>query len=125
MDVTIYPGVMTKADNMTEIYISLKAVNKGVRPIVVTSYGLKSVKYGTIIYTFTKKLLKRNLCNLLPKKLSDGEACRALYPRKQIDSTMKKLNWEYPLEVKAFFNTNDGIFYSKSIELIDLSEYSI
>jgi len=65
------------------------------------------------------------LCDILPKKLSDGDACQALYPRKYIDSLMKDLNWEYPLEIKAFFNTNDGIFYSKSIELIDLSEYNI
>jgi len=104
-------------------YISLKAVNKGVRPIVVTAFGIRSVKYGTYIDTYLKKLVRRKLCTPLPKKLSDGEACIALYPRKYIESNIKRLNWDYPLELKAYFNTNDGIFYSESIKLSDLSKY--
>lgn len=123
LDVSILPGVITEADNMRNIYISIKAVNKGVRQIVITAYGLKVVKYGTIIDTYLEKLLRKNLCDRLPKKLLDGDACRSLYPRKIIDSTIKDLHWEYPLEVKAFFNTNDGIFFSEPIKLINLSKY--
>jgi len=108
-----------------ERYIAIKAVNKRVRPIVITAYGIRSVKYGTFINTYLKKLVRRNLCDPLPKTLSDGEACQALYPRKYIESNIKDINREYPLELKAYFNTNDGIFYSNSVELIDLSEYKI
>jgi len=122
LEVTIYEPFML---DTKERYIAIKAVNKGVRPIEITAYGIRSVKYGTFINIYLKKLVRRNLCDPLPKTLSDGEACRALYPRKFVDSNIKHINWEYPLELNAFFSTNDSIFYSKSIELIDLSEYNI
>ena len=122
LEATIYEPFML---DTKERYIAIKAVNRGVRPIEINAYGIRSVKYGTFINTYLKKLVRRNLCDPLPKTLSDGEACRALYPRKYVDSNIKYINWEYPLELKAFFNTNDGIYYSRSIELIDLSEYDI
>ncbi len=122
LEATIYIPIML---DTKERYIAIKAVNKGVRPIVITAYGIRSVKYGSYINTYLKKLVRRNLCDPLPKTLSDGEACQALYPRKYIESNIKDINWEYPLELEAYFNTNDGIFYSNSVELIDLSEYNI
>lgn len=104
-------------------YIAIKAVNKGVRPIVITGYGIRAVKYGTFINTYWKKFVRRKLATPLPKKLLDGEACLALYPRRYIEShTKHPINWEYPLELKAYFITNDGIFYSESMKLIDLSK---
>lgn len=121
LDISIQPGVIF-FDKMRGIYISLKAINKGERPIVVTAYGIIVVKYGTIINTYLKKLQRKGLIDKLPKKLSDGDACQVYYPRKYFDSTIKTLNWEYPLKIKAYFNTHEGIFYSKSVELSNLSE---
>ncbi|KKL13953.1 hypothetical protein LCGC14_2520610 [marine sediment metagenome] len=122
LEATIYQPLML---NTKERYIAIKAVNKGVRPIIITAYGIRSVKYGSFIDTYLKKLVRRNLCDRLPKTLSDGEACLSLYPRKYVESNVKDINWEYPIELKAYFNTNDGIFYSNSIELSDLSKYNI
>ena len=120
LKVVIFEPIMLDTNKR---YITIKAINKGVRPIVINGYGFQSVKYGTIINIYLKKLVRKKLITPLPKKLSDGEAYYAFYPRKYIESSIKNHNWEYPLELIAYFKTNDGIFYSKSFNLIDLSKY--
>ncbi len=33
---------------------------------------------------------------------------------------MKEEGWKYPIKVKALFNTNDGIFFSDTLELNEI-----
>jgi len=110
LDVTIYEPLVLDTNKQ---YIVIKAVNKGLRPIVITNYGFRSVKYGTIINIYNKKLVRKHLLDRLPKKLSDGEACIAFYPKKKFELSMKSTNWKFPFELLAYFNTNDGTYYSK------------
>jgi len=118
LEVKIHPTVSTEVDNFNEVYLSLTAVNKGTRPIIVTSYGFYIIKHDYQVTIISNNPLNRYLCDSLPKKLLDGEACSALYPRKVFEMHMKENNLKYPLEVKAFVNTNDGKFFSNPIELI-------
>ncbi len=118
LEVSIHPTALTEVD-LKDVFITIKAVNMSERPIVVISYSLYIVKEGYIYFIIANSIPNRYLCDRLPKKLLDGEACQALISRKHFEQDMKKNNWKYPLEVKAFFDTNDGRFYSNSIELKD------
>lgn len=118
LEVSIHPTALTDID-LKDVFITIKAVNKSVRPIVVMSYGLYIVKEGYIYFIIANSIPNRYLCDRLPKKLLDGEACQALISRKYFEQEMKNNKWKYPLEVKVFFDTNDGRFYSDSIELKD------
>jgi len=118
LEVSIHPTSLTEID-LNDVFITTKAVNKSVRPIVVNSYGLYIVKEEYIYFIMANSIPNRYLCDRLPKKLLDGESCQALISRKYFEQEMKENKWKYPLEVKAFFHTNDGRFYSNSIELKD------
>jgi len=122
LEVTISEPIMLDTNKR---YIQLKAINKGVRPITIIGYGMRSIKYGTFIEGYLKKLVRKKLAHPIPTKLSDGDAFFALYPRKYIESMIKSHGlWEYPFELECYFKTNDGIFFSKkSTKLIDLSKY--
>ena len=118
MEVNIYPTVSTGVDNFKEVYLSVTGVNKGIRPIIVTSCGFYMAKYNYQVIILSNKPENRYFCDFLPKKLLDGEAYHALFPRKEFEEHMEENKWTYPLEVKAFVNTNDGKFFSDPIELV-------
>jgi len=118
LEVSIHPTSLIQID-LNDVFITIKAVNKSVRPIVVNSYGLYFVKEEYIYFILANSIPNRGLCDWLPKKLLDGESCQALISRNNFEQEMKENKWSYPLEVKAFFHTNDGRFYSNSIELKD------
>ncbi|MFW9970595.1 MAG: Swt1 family HEPN domain-containing protein [Candidatus Odinarchaeota archaeon] len=114
LEVTIYEPLLLDTNKQ---YIAIKAVNKGLRPILITNYGFRSVKHGSIIFIYDKKLVKEHLFDELPKKLANGEACDALYPKKKFELSMKSSNWKYPFKLQAFFNTNDGTYVSEPYTL--------
>jgi hypothetical protein len=105
-----------------DVYISIKAVNKSVRPIVVNSYGIDIPQKGNVIYflqnPYQPKYLMIN--DLLPCKLEDGESCKAFFSRKDLKNMIKEKGWNYPFEARALFSTNDGKFYSETIEIRDI-----
>ena len=56
LEVTISEPIIL---DMNKRYIQLKAVNKGVRPITIIGYGMRSIKYGTFIEGYLKKLVRK------------------------------------------------------------------
>lgn len=56
----------------------------------------------------------------LPYKLQDGESCQAYLSRKDLEGIMKEEDWNYPIKVRALFNTNDGKFFSDTLELKEI-----
>lgn len=103
----------TLIGGLEETFISIRAVNKSVRPIVINSYGLDIVEENhiVIINPFHSEL--KFLNTPLPWKLGDGESCNAYISRSAFKDIMKEQGWNYPLKVRAAFQTNDGKFYSK------------
>ncbi|MBA7515192.1 hypothetical protein ES705_07231 [subsurface metagenome] len=105
-----------------DVYISIKAVNKSVRPIVVNSYGIEIPQKRMVIY-FVQSLdqPKYFMINThLPCKLEDGESCKAFLSTKDLKEMVKEQGWSYPFEARALFGTNDGKFYSEAIEIRDI-----
>lgn len=105
-----------------DVYIGINAVNKSVRPIIVNSYGIDIPQKGWVIYfiqtPYQPKYSKIN--DLLPCKLEDGESCKAFLSRNDLEEIIKEKGWNYPFEARALFNTNDGRFYSETIEIRDM-----
>ena len=56
----------------------------------------------------------------LPYKLNDGESCQAYLSRRDLEILMKEEGWDYPIKIRALFNTNDGKFYSDTLELNEI-----
>lgn len=106
-----------------DVYISIKAVNKSVRPIIINSYGIEIPKKGRVIYfvptAYQPKYIRINTS--IPCTLEDGESCQAFLSRKDLKKMMIRKGWDYPIEAKAIFNTNDGKFYSNEIELQEIN----
>lgn len=118
MEVSVHgAAIMPTLDD--DVYIAIEAVNKSVRPIIVKSYGLDIPKTGKVVYyiatTFKPKYLEIN--THLPCKLEDGESCKGFLSRKDFEGLISEEGWDYPIEARAIFNTNDGKFYSELIEL--------
>jgi len=105
-----------------DIYISINAVNKSVRPIIIKSYGVDIPKKNKVVYFIpTSFQLKYLMINpKLPYKLQDGESCPAYLSRKDMEGLMKEEGWKYPIKVRALFNTNDGKFFSDTLELNEI-----
>jgi len=105
-----------------DIYISINAVNKSVRPIIIKSYGVDVPKKNKVVYFIpTGYQFKYLMINPeLPYKLQDGESCQAFLSRKDLKEMMKEEGWKYPIRVRALFNTNDGKFYSDVLELFEI-----
>ena len=105
-----------------DIYINIRAVNKTTRPIVIKSYGIDiPTKEKTIYFAPTPYKPKYSMiCTHLPCKLQDGESCYAYLSRIDLEEMMRKEGWNYPIEVRARFNTNDGDFFSDLIELKEI-----
>ena len=106
-----------------EIYIGIIAVNKSERPIVVKSYGVEVPEKKKVIYfmatPFQPKYIMLNPS--LPYKLNDGESCQAYLSRRDLEGLMKEEGWNYPVKIRALFNTNDGKFYSDTLELNEIN----
>ena len=105
-----------------DVYIGINAVNKSVRPIVVNSYGIDIPQKGWVIYIMqTPDQPKYRMINThLPCKLEDGESCPAFLSRNDLKEIIKEKGWNYPFEARALFGTNDGRFYSETIEIRDI-----
>ena len=56
----------------------------------------------------------------LPTKLEDGDSCSAYIKRVDFENQSKESGYSLPTKVKAYFRTNEDIFYS---DLIELSEW--
>ena len=100
-----------------DIFISIKAVNKTIRPIIINSYGIEIInkEVVVIISPFHSKLKFIN--TPLPCRLRDGESCNAYISRPAFEAIMKEQSWLYPLNVRAVFQTNDEKFFSEEISL--------
>lgn len=105
-----------------DVYININAVNKSVRPIVINSYGIDIPQKGMVIYfiptAYQPKYVMIN--DRLPCKLEDGESCKAYLSRKDLKGIITEKGWNYPFEARALFVTNDGKFYSETIEIDDI-----
>ena len=116
LEVTIHPTTLNSS-NFDDVFISIQAVNKGIRPITVNSYGISIIKEEFNLWIPSHSVPNRFVCDRLPRKLLDGDACYAYLSRTYFEQEMEENGWKYPLEVKAFFSTTDGRFYSESIIL--------
>lgn len=103
--------------NFNDIFISVKAVNKSERPIIIRSYGINLPDYDYNIFISSTHPKLRLINTPLPSKLEDGESCEAFIERSYFEKMMTDEGWNYPIIVKAYFNTNDGAFYSNEITL--------
>lgn len=106
-----------------EIYIGIIAVNKSERPIVVKSYGVEVPEKKKVIYFMTTPFQPKYIMlnPRLPYKLNDGESCQAYLSRRDLEGLMKEEGWNYPIKIRALFNTNDGKFYSDTLELNEIN----
>ncbi len=106
-----------------DVYISVKAVNKSVRPIIIKSYGIDIPKKGKVIYFVPTAYQPKNLMinSPIPCKLEDGDSCQAFLSRTDLKEMMIREGWDYPIEARAIFNTNDGKFYSDVMELQEIN----
>ncbi len=117
LDVSIN-GTTLFPEYNNKIYIGVKAVNKSVRPIIINSYGFELVKekYKVVISPFHPE--HRPICTPLPWKLQDGEDCHAYISREAFKEMMIEHGWNYPLKIRGYYRTNDGMFYSDPIDLL-------
>ncbi|MHA1249006.1 MAG: ATP-binding protein [Candidatus Helarchaeota archaeon] len=121
LEVSIH-GVAIMPTIDDDVYISIKAVNKSVRPVIINSYGIDIPKKGKVII-FTPTILQQKYFMIntrLPYKLDDGESCQAFLSRKDLKEMMIREGWDYPIEARAIFYTNDGKFYSEIIEIQEI-----
>lgn len=116
LEVTNHPTTLNSL-NLDDVFISIKAVNKGIRPITVNSYGIYMINEEFNLWIPSHSVPNRFVCDPMPKKLLDGDACYAYLSKTYFEEEMEEHGWDYPLEVKAFFITNDGKFKSESITL--------
>jgi hypothetical protein len=100
-----------------DIFISVKAVNKSERPIIITSYGINLPEHSYNVFISTTHPKLRLINTPLPRKLEDGESCSAFIERLHFEKIIEDEGWKFPIIVKAFFNTNDGTYYSDEITL--------
>jgi len=113
------PTVLPTIDD--EVYISINAVNKSVRPIVINSYGIDILEKGRVIYIlqYPYPTNQYRINDRLPRKLEDGELCKAYLSIKEFKNIIKEEGWNFPSKVRAIFRTNDGRFYSEPIDIHD------
>ena len=103
-----------------DVFISVKAVNKSERPIVVTSYGISVPEKEKVVYISPLHPELMVLNTKLPIKLEDGESCNAYIDRPSFEEIMKKEGWSYPIQVQGVFTTNDGKYFSEDIILKEI-----
>ncbi len=105
-----------------DIYIGIKAVNKSIRPIIINSYGADVPEKNKVVYFIPTRYQPKYLMlnPKLPYKLQDGESCSAYLSRKDLEGIMKEGGWNYPIKVRALFDTNDGKFFSDTLELNEI-----
>ena len=99
------------------IYIGINAVNKSARPIIINSYGIEVPDTDKKIYISPFHPKNMLICTHLPCKIQDGEACNAFLSRHEFERIMNDEGWSYPINVRAYYETNDGKFFSDEIEL--------
>ena len=120
LDVNIETGSLL-IPLVEDILISIKAVNKSTRPIVITNYGIdfidKNEKMTIMSNNFSNPDPIKQFCDPLPKKIGDGENCSAYVGRVEVEKKLKEKGYIFPVEIRAFFRTNDGIFYSNVVDL--------
>ncbi|MFX1363309.1 MAG: hypothetical protein ACFFCE_16700 [Promethearchaeota archaeon] len=117
LDVSINGSMLIPGYN-NKFYIGVKAVNKSVRPIIINSYGFELLEeeYKVVISPFHPE--HRLICTPLPCKLQDGEDCHAFISREAFEDMMNEHGWNYPLKIRGFFHSNDGVFYSEPFDLL-------
>ena len=120
LDVSIHGLVLIQGDD--DMYICIEAVNKSVRPIIVNSYSIELPEKNEImIFVSTIKQPKYLMINSqLPCKLEDGEDCKAFLSRKDLEKIMSEKGWNYPIKIRALFDTNDGKFVSDTLDLDEI-----
>lgn len=113
---SIYSNILIGGiDN--KIFLGVRAINKTVRPITITAYGIAvpNEKMNVIISPTHPEHILIN--SKLPCEIKDGQSCGAYISKAGFKETMDENGWKFPLKVKAYFNTNDGVFMSKAITI--------
>lgn len=118
LEVSIHGG--TVIGGYDDVFISIKAVNKSERPIVVKSYGISVPGKEKVVYISPTHPELMFLNTKLPIKLEDGEDCIAYIDRPSFEIIMKKEGWSYPIQVQGVFTTNDGKYFSEDIILKEI-----
>ncbi|KKN27466.1 hypothetical protein LCGC14_0864380 [marine sediment metagenome] len=108
-------------DRSMERLISINAVNKSVRPIIVNSYGFHvedNNDNGLALFIQSPNRHPDTRFNTpLPIKLQDGDLCSAYYPIKDLREDLAELKITLPITIKGVITTPDGMFYSEEKEL--------
>lgn len=122
IEVSVDFGIVGKPGKVEDI-ISVRGVNKSIRPITVRSYGFQ------ILDNNDKKWLglwlrapnygdPATMFNTPPKtKLLDGDDCSGYYPISMFREDLSSHNITLPTKIKGVINTNDGAFYSEEKDL--------
>jgi hypothetical protein len=120
LDVHMHSSVITPGKE--DVYISIKAVNKSVRPIHIKGIGIELPKFKKAIF-FNPILFDDDVIftKPLPFKLEDGDDFSILVSRSFIEKRFEEEGWDLPVKLKAFFNTNDGRFNSQIMKLDKLN----
>ncbi|UYP43932.1 hypothetical protein NEF87_000217 [Candidatus Lokiarchaeum ossiferum] len=140
LNVTLHPKAVISPEITKEVIIAIKAVNISPRPITIQEYGIhcEDMKFKVIIrppitlgdsmkvldprkiMAEAMKLAEKpmnSLCDILPMKLEDGDLCSAFIEKKEFQNNINAKGYTFPTKVKAYFDTNEGIFYSDLIEI--------
>lgn len=122
LEVSVNFGLLGRQREVEE-YICVEGVNKSIRPITITSYGLqifdeKDNKWFNFFLPVPNYKYPTTIFNTPPNtKLLDGDKCSGFYPISLLKEDLLKFNILVPTKIKGLVNTNDGPFYSREIEL--------
>ncbi|MHA1375697.1 MAG: AlbA family DNA-binding domain-containing protein [Promethearchaeota archaeon] len=122
INVNVDFGLIGEPGKVEEI-ISVRGVNKSIRPITVSSYGFSILdkKDNTWFNIWLPAPNSRDpttkFNTLLGTKLLDGEGCSGYYPTTMFREFLFTHDLKLPTKIKGFVNSNDGFFYSKEKDL--------
>lgn len=125
-------GLIGKPSKVEEI-ISVRGVNKSIRPITVISYGFSIFdnndnKWLGLWLPAPNSRYPTTKLNTPPNtKLLDGDKCSGYYPISMFREDLYSHNITLPTKIKGVINTNDGAFYSEEKDLKEdmISELSV
>jgi len=124
IEVRVDFGLIGKQRKVDE-YISVRGINKSIRPITVSSYGFhildkKDNKWFSFWLPAPNYMYPTTIFNTPPNtKLLDGDRCSGHYPITMFREALSTNKLTLPTKIKGFINTNDGAFYSEEQDLTE------
>lgn len=132
VEVSVDFGLIGKPGKVEDI-ISVRGVNKSIRPITFRSCGFQILditdnKWFGLWLPVPDNRDPVTMFNTPPKtKLLDGDDCSGYYSISNLREDLSRFNLDLPTIIKGVINTNDGPFYSKEKDLKEdvISERSV